>query len=465
MSFTLVSSTDSQESLNAAASENWRAAPVPPPVPAVPGEIPASLPQKQFNEVREEEIREKKEAGPEILQGEEERSGKPGRNGYQKRLDKLTKNWKTAESRRIAAESRVAELESRLGNGAAQPASDETQSGSETHPQQSGTAPTDAPRVRTERETGAHQRYISGTSKYADYADVIENAERSELRISERAAVAIESMRNSEDLVYYLAKNPEVCHELLTNPDSATGRIGELSAELMANPQRITQTQNPRQQHPPQAVDPELQQKFHNHYGRVKVLLNSRADASKIISAAEASGIGISDAVNVAMIEQENGEHILLQLLEKPELRAELNRLSYATAMSRISRISAQLEANALSKRERAAPPEPISPVGGSSSRTGISLDQLSPREYIAARNRQDFLRKREVHAHTVYRDPLLASLSDEELRALDCLTRKLALPAPDGPQNQKESDAATNAIDIECGDVQAAEVPQNASK
>src|SRR5271155_5183366 len=126
MSFTLVSSTDSQESLNAAASENWRAAPVPPPVPAVPGEIPASLPQKQFNEVREEEIREKKEAGPEILQGEEERSGKPGRNGYQKRLDKLTKNWKTAESRRIAAESRVAELESRLGNGAAQPASDET---------------------------------------------------------------------------------------------------------------------------------------------------------------------------------------------------------------------------------------------------------------------------------------------------------------------------------------------------
>jgi len=35
------------------------------------------------------------------------------------------------------------------------------------------------------------------------------------------------------------------------------------------------------------------------------------------------------------------------------------------------------------------------------------------------------------VHAHTVYRDPRLAALSPEELQALDALTKKLALPAP----------------------------------
>jgi hypothetical protein len=47
------------------------------------------------------------------------------------------------------------------------------------------------------------------------------------------------------------------------------------------------------------------------------------------------------------------------------------------------------------------------------------------------------------LHAHTVYRDPLLAALSPEELKALDGLTRKLALPAPDGPHNQIESKPA----------------------
>jgi hypothetical protein len=50
------------------------------------------------------------------------------------------------------------------------------------------------------------------------------------------------------------------------------------------------------------------------------------------------------------------------------------------------------------------------------------------------------------IHAHTVYRDPLLAALSPEELKALDGLTRKLALPARDGPQNQIESKPAIEA-------------------
>ena len=50
------------------------------------------------------------------------------------------------------------------------------------------------------------------------------------------------------------------------------------------------------------------------------------------------------------------------------------------------------------------------------------------------------------VHAHTAYRDPKLASLSAEELEQLDSLSRKLALPAPDGPQNQIENTAIEEA-------------------
>ena len=63
------------------------------------------------------------------------------------------------------------------------------------------------------------------------------------------------------------------------------------------------------------------------------------------------------------------------------------------------------------------------------------------------------------VHAHTVYRNPRLAALSPEELQALDNITKKLALPAPDSPHNQIKSDTATNAIDVECEDVETNEI------
>ena len=68
------------------------------------------------------------------------------------------------------------------------------------------------------------------------------------------------------------------------------------------------------------------------------------------------------------------------------------------------------------------------------------------------------------VHAHTVYRNPQLAALSLEELQALDDITKKLALPAPDGPQNHTKSDTETNAIDVECEAIETVQAPQNAS-
>ncbi|MGB9432826.1 MAG: hypothetical protein WBQ89_11330 [Candidatus Acidiferrum sp.] len=41
------------------------------------------------------------------------------------------------------------------------------------------------------------------------------------------------------------------------------------------------------------------------------------------------------------------------------------------------------------------------------------------------------------THAYTVYRNPQLAALTLEELQTLDNITKKLALPSPDGSQNQ----------------------------
>jgi hypothetical protein len=54
------------------------------------------------------------------------------------------------------------------------------------------------------------------------------------------------------------------------------------------------------------------------------------------------------------------------------------------------------------------------------------------------------------LHAHTTYRDPKLAALSDDELHSLEAITRKLALPAENGSHNQIESSAATEAVETQ---------------
>jgi hypothetical protein len=45
--------------------------------------------------------------------------------------------------------------------------------------------------------------------------------------------------------------------------------------------------------------------------------------------------------------------------------------------------------------------------------------------------------------------DPKLAALSQEELVALDALTRKLALPSPDACENQIESKPAIELLEV----------------
>jgi hypothetical protein len=50
-------------------------------------------------------------------------------------------------------------------------------------------------------------------------------------------------------------------------------------------------------------------------------------------------------------------------------------------------------------------------------------------------------------HAVASYRDPRLAGLSDDELAALDGLTRKLLPAVPDAPENQQQSTSAEAEI------------------
>ena len=388
MSLTLTSTTSSDVELQRALSDDWRT-----PPPAKPEDLPPAdkngeisldkLPAKKFNEIRDQQIAEKKAEGPEFLKAYR----KKGSGGYRKVIGAATRSWKSEEARAIAAENRVAELEAQV-TGRAPSASGESFE-AQPEAQRDGTAPI-VP--KTELRPGAAERHEAGVRKYGDrYKTAL--AAGGDALIPPRAVTAIEAARNSEDIVLYLAENPRICEELMENMDSATQRVGEISRELMEHPPQATGAQRQHDQ-----VDQETARqmaKFHGHLKRSEALLAARPDAAKLIGSLES--VGISPAVNVALIEQENSEHVLLHLLERPDLRSELNRLSYPTAMARITKIAAQLEANAAAKRERAKPPSPITPVGTSSSRTGLSLDDPSvPMSvYIRERNKHEAQRRR----------------------------------------------------------------------
>ena len=130
-----------------------------------------------------------------------------------KEIEAAISKAKQAESRKAAAESRVAELRAKVG---------------------SDTAETEAP--ATPSESNGQKTYLPGAEKYPDFAEAMADADRAQLTVPDRAATAIKAVRNRADVVYYLARNPEVCRELWEYPDSATQRIGEISKQLQEWP-------------------------------------------------------------------------------------------------------------------------------------------------------------------------------------------------------------------------------------
>jgi hypothetical protein len=132
---------------------------------------------------------------------------------------------------------------------------------------------------------------------------------------------------------------------------------------------------------------------FEAHNQRMAAI--RRADPEAAAAVDRAGQLPINHAVSLAVIEQENSEALVIHFAKNPQILEELNQLPPIAAMARVGRLSEQLASKAESKRYRA--PAPISPVGGSSSRTGISLDDpsVSIHTFMRERNRQERDRKR----------------------------------------------------------------------
>lgn len=113
-------------------------------------------------------------------------------------------------------------------------------------------------------------------------------------------------------------------------------------------------------------------------------------DWDEVVSSA--SNVSIPQSAYVAIVESENGPDVAYYLATHPEEATPLVDMTPTAAVRAIGKISDKLiaEKSKPPVKEKVKPPDPVSPVGASSTRTNLSLDELSPREYIRVRNKQE---------------------------------------------------------------------------
>ena len=100
----------------------------------------------------------------------------------------------------------------------------------------------------------------------------------------------------------------------------------------------------------------------------------------------------IPQAAVDAVIELDNGPDVAYYLAQHPDEAEGLMDLTPIRTIQVIGKISDKLAAEKVAPPPKPKPkaPEPITPVGASATRGNVPLDQLSPREYIRIRNKQE---------------------------------------------------------------------------
>ena len=374
MAIVLASTTETAENLQHGVSDGWETPPEQPEEKAAPtnGAIPLDkLPPKQFNAVREEQIRDDKDAARDALNGEVERHGRKG-GGVEKRIAKAVKAWRTEESRRIAAETELAELKARFNGGAAPqtpaaPSPDDANATKPAEPQ----APTQQPqpqsrpdKTQTETPTPHQQRMNEGRRKYSDFDAALKEIDGSGFRLPTKESVeALKSLPNGHEVMYLMAKNSQFRENISAKPQEA--------AELIRRIGGVLQLEN--------LTNPTSWQSFN---ARIAELGSNKDFNPRLL-------LDLPEFLRPAITEEGGaGADILLHLGRNPELAREIAKMRPDAALKRLGQLSAQFTRN--SRSEKVRPPEPLSPVGGSSTRSGMGLEDMPIKDFIRERNRQE---------------------------------------------------------------------------
>lgn len=162
-----------------------------------------------------------------------------------------------------------------------------------------------------------------------------------------------------------------------------------------------------------QAAQEEEAQLFADHNKRLEAIKSEVPDFDELVEAANENDVKIPPAVGRALIELENSERVVIHLLKNPDVVEKLNNMkSIESAIAEIGRISERLitaapkpkeeapkeEAPKEAKKEDPVPPKPkpvsqapapITPVGGSSTKSAVDPEKMSMAEYNSWRDSQ----------------------------------------------------------------------------
>ena len=99
----------------------------------------------------------------------------------------------------------------------------------------------------------------------------------------------------------------------------------------------------------------------------------------------------IADGVITAIRKLPNGPEVAYFLGKNPDVCEALAEDDWMVAIAKVGQISAELSKGQSNSQatptQRTVPPKPVRPVGGASSRSSITLDQLSGADYVRVRN------------------------------------------------------------------------------
>lgn len=408
MAIQLISSTESQEALDRAVSDDWR---TPPPSkseePApTAGEAPLDkLPPMDFAKAREQQIRDRKESEWQFRRSEEN-GGKPYRkSGIDKRIDNLTKARRQAETRAEAAERRIAELEARFNSASPAPAQTQTpaspadttrESASSSAAQPAEHPAPRQPHPQSQREQGKaealtpHQQQMArGRSKYADFDAAMAEADRSGFELpTEESIEVLKNLPNSSDVMYRLAKDHQLREQISANPEKSVEILRQVSVQ--------------EQQQAQSAQQPRVNQEV--------IALKRRWDSTstpqeraELIGAFNQNytGARVIDSVAREISNLSNPVQVSLVVAKNPQLATTLSKMSQTQVAMVLGSISRDLEARAAAtsqekpEKSKIRPPAPIEPLGQSATRSGMSLEEMPIRDFIKERNRQERSRRR----------------------------------------------------------------------
>jgi hypothetical protein len=156
--------------------------------------------------------------------------------------------------------------------------------------------------------------------------------------------------------------------------------------------QKVSKALEEREQETAKKVqDAQIKETFDSYNKRVSEFRGEHDDFDEVVGRDD---ISIPQSVQLAIVEMDNGPEVAYYLGQHPEEAEKLLNMSPLKSVMAIARISDSLTKESPEPRPVSRAAAPVKPVGSSSTRSSVSLEDLPQREYNRIRNEQEQKRR-----------------------------------------------------------------------